>query len=63
MIDGYPALDSVPEDTPFVVILHGITGSSEEAYARSAVTAVTKPKSEGGPGFRAVVLNFRGCTS
>lgn len=61
VLDSFPALESMPEDTPFVVILHGITGSSQEAYTRATVKAVTRPKSEGGPGFRAVVLNFRGC--
>lgn len=61
VLDTYPALESTSEDTPFVVIMHGITGSSQEAYTRATVNAVTRPKSEGGPGFRAVVLNFRGC--
>ena len=44
-----------------MVILHGITGSSQEAYSRATVNAVTRPKTLGGPGYRAVVLNFRGC--
>ena len=61
MLDTYPAFESTPEDSPIVVILHGITGSSQEAYSRATVAAVTRPKSLGGPGYRAVVLNFRGC--
>lgn len=63
VLDTYPPLDSpnLPADTPIVVILHGITGSSQEAYTRATVTVITKPKSDGGLGARAVVLNFRGC--
>jgi hypothetical protein len=55
--------DETPDDTPIVVILHGITGSSQEAYTRASVNALTTPSSQGGPGYRAVVLNFRGCES
>jgi len=61
VLDTYPAFENTPDDTPIVVILHGITGSSQEAYSRATVAAVTRPKSRGGPGYRAVVLNFRGC--
>ncbi|KAF8315699.1 AB-hydrolase YheT [Clavulina sp. PMI_390] len=61
VLDTYPRLESTSPSTPIVVILHGITGSSQEAYTRATVKAVTRPTSEGGPGYRAVVLNFRGC--
>ncbi|KAF8321806.1 AB-hydrolase YheT [Clavulina sp. PMI_390] len=61
VLDAYPPLDSAPQDTPIVLLLHGITGNSEEPYIRPMVTAITHPTSMGGLGWRAVVLNFRGC--
>lgn len=39
----------------------GLTGGSHESYIRAVVTQAIKPKSEGGHGMRAVVMNFRGC--
>jgi uncharacterized protein len=36
------------------------TGSTE-AYARAVVAPATAPVSDGGLGYRAVVMNFRGC--
>lgn len=61
VLDTYPPFESVADDTPIVIILHGITGSSEETSSRVTVNALTRPQSEGGPGFRTVVLNLRGC--
>lgn len=49
------------DDTPVLVCLHGLTGGSTEAYARAIVAPVTKPAYQGGLGYRAVVMNFRGC--
>lgn len=53
--------DSLPDDTPIVIIQHGLTGGSYEPYVRAILHRATKPKSEGGLGYRAVVINFRGC--
>jgi uncharacterized protein len=36
---------------------------SYEAYVRAILHPAIKPKSEGGLGYRAVVINFRGCRS
>ncbi len=48
---------------PTVVCLHGLTGGSGETYVRNCFKPLTKPKSEGGKGFRGVVVNFRSCES
>ncbi|KAL1741532.1 Alpha/Beta hydrolase protein [Schizophyllum fasciatum] len=53
--------EALPDDTPIIVVKHGLTGGSYEAYVRSILYTATKPKSEGGLGYRAVVCNFRGC--
>jgi hypothetical protein len=49
--------DSFPEDTHTVVACHGLTGGSHESYVRNILAWVIKPKSEGGLGGRAVVVN------
>ncbi|KAI9061939.1 AB-hydrolase YheT [Trametes sanguinea] len=51
----------LPDDTPIVVTFHGLTGGSNEAYIRSIIVPATTPREEGGLGYRAVVVNFRGC--
>ncbi|KAI0776567.1 AB-hydrolase YheT [Trametes elegans] len=51
----------LPDDTPIVVAFHGLTGGSNEAYVRSIIAPATAPIEEGGLGYRAVVVNFRGC--
>jgi len=38
-----------------------LTGGSYEAYVRAILVPACKPREEGGLGFRAVVVNFRGC--
>ncbi|KAN0060422.1 hypothetical protein ACQY0O_007752 [Thecaphora frezii] len=48
---------------PTVVCLHGLTGGSHESYVRNCFSRLTAPKSEGGAGYRGVVVNFRGCAS
>ncbi|KAL4067606.1 Alpha/Beta hydrolase protein [Scleroderma yunnanense] len=48
-------------DTPIVVVLHGLTGGSYESYVRAILSPACLPTSEGGLGYRAVVVNFRGC--
>ncbi|KAN0130915.1 Alpha/beta hydrolase [Lactarius tabidus] len=47
--------------TPVIVALHGLTGGSHEAYVRNIISPAVAPVEEGGLGYRAVVVNFRGC--
>ncbi|KAI0718559.1 AB-hydrolase YheT [Cerioporus squamosus] len=62
-VDITPPLTSHPvapgENVLFVA--HGLTGGSHEAYVRAVLSRVTADRQSGGLGFRAVVLNFRGC--
>ncbi|KAF9514146.1 hypothetical protein BS47DRAFT_1343474 [Hydnum rufescens UP504] len=51
----------LPPDTPIIVVQHGLTGGSYEPYIRSILARACAPKSDGGLGFRAIVVNFRGC--
>ncbi|GAA5992511.1 hypothetical protein JCM10908_000855 [Rhodotorula pacifica] len=39
----------------------GLTGGSHESYVRNVLAIVTRPVSEGGLGWRAAVVNSRGC--
>ncbi|CDO78054.1 Carbohydrate-Binding Module Family 1 protein [Trametes cinnabarina] len=50
---------STGEDLLFVA--HGLTGGSHEAYIRALLARAIPSKQSGGLGFRAIVLNFRGC--
>lgn len=43
-------------DNPLVILLHGLTGSSESGYINGLQHTLLKQ------GFRSVVLNFRGCS-
>lgn len=45
-----------PADTPLVVLLHGLEGSSHSAYARSLMQALQLH------GWRGAAVNFRGCS-
>ncbi|KAI8918215.1 Alpha/Beta hydrolase protein [Powellomyces hirtus] len=64
-LDWHPAIIPSPtpavapdvndQDTPIVVILHGLTGGSHETYVRELCYEVAQR------GYRAVVVNFRGC--
>ncbi|KAF8269782.1 AB-hydrolase YheT [Lactarius quietus] len=47
--------------TPVIVVLHGLTGGSHETYIRNIIAPAVAPVEEGGLGYRAVVINFRGC--
>ncbi|RKP13055.1 Alpha/Beta hydrolase protein [Piptocephalis cylindrospora] len=63
-LDWTPTLPSSPSNTlapdaPCLVVLHGLTGGSHEAYVRSLLEALTIHRS----GYRAVVVNFRGCAN
>jgi len=49
------------DETPIVVILHGLSGGSHESYVRAILSPVIAPVEEGGLGYRGVVVNFRGC--
>eukprot|EP00158_Paraphelidium_tribonemae_P004568 Partr_v1_DN26835_c0_g1_i1_m40907 putative Abhydrolase domain containing len=55
----YPPMDdlTVAVDAPVVVILHGLTGHSGEAYVREITHRACSPKLP----FRAVVVHGRGC--
>ncbi|KAI0798050.1 AB-hydrolase YheT [Abortiporus biennis] len=55
------AEDTYPPDTPVIVVLHGLTGGSHESYVRSILAPACTPVEKGGLGYRAVVMNFRGC--
>ncbi|KAF8825218.1 Alpha/Beta hydrolase protein [Lentinula edodes] len=61
-LDFAPIDDSaLRDDTPIVVILHGLTGGSYEPYIKSILTHVIKPVDKGGLGYRAVIPHSRGC--
>ncbi|CCL99224.1 uncharacterized protein FIBRA_01239 [Fibroporia radiculosa] len=53
--------DSAQDDRPIIVVLHGLTGGSHEAYVRAVLSVVCAPSESGGLGYRAVVVNSRGC--
>ncbi|KAF5315695.1 hypothetical protein D9611_004676 [Ephemerocybe angulata] len=52
---------SLKEDTPIVIVQHGLTGGSYEPYVRAVLSHACASVAEGGLGYRAVVINFRGC--
>ncbi|KAF8636529.1 hypothetical protein AX17_003342 [Amanita inopinata Kibby_2008] len=49
------------EETPIIVVKHGLTGGSYEAYVRAILSKACAHVEKGGLGYRAVVINFRGC--
>ncbi|KZT05358.1 AB-hydrolase YheT [Laetiporus sulphureus 93-53] len=53
--------EKLPDETPIVVVMHGLTGGSYESYVRAVLAPVCTPKGQGGLGYRATVVNFRGC--
>ncbi|KAJ7594733.1 Alpha/Beta hydrolase protein [Mycena floridula] len=59
-LDMTPAKE-LPETTPIIVVMHGLTGGSYEAYLRAVLAPACSPVSKGGLGYRAIVVNFRGC--
>lgn len=69
LIDGGTiGLDFSPEDssqmaddTPIVVVQTGLTGGSHEPYVRAILAPACTPVQNGGLGYRAVVVTFRGC--
>lgn len=61
-MDFTPPFDqNLDPTTPIIVIEHGLTGGSYEAYVRHILATACAPKSDGGLGYRGVVINFRGC--
>ncbi|KAH9923575.1 AB-hydrolase YheT [Amylocystis lapponica] len=62
-LDFTSANDKRPfdDETPIIVVLHGMTGGSHERYVRSVLAPACAPVEEGGLGYRGVVINFRGC--
>ncbi|KAH9834040.1 AB-hydrolase YheT [Rhodofomes roseus] len=55
------SVQKLPDDTPIIVVLHGLTGGSHESYVRAVVSPACMPIEDGGLGYRAIVVNFRGC--
>ncbi|KAJ1305168.1 hypothetical protein OPQ81_000199 [Rhizoctonia solani] len=51
----------LPPETPIIVVLHGLSGGSHESYVRSILSEACASPGDGGLGYRAVVVNFRGC--
>ncbi|KIY50566.1 AB-hydrolase YheT [Fistulina hepatica ATCC 64428] len=51
----------LPDETPIVVVLPGLTGGSTDSYIRTILAPICVPRARGGPGFRGVVVNHRGC--
>lgn len=52
-----PHHESLPPNTPTVVVAHGLTGGSHESYVRNVLEWVVRPKEQGGLGGRGVVAN------
>ncbi|KAI0646954.1 AB-hydrolase YheT [Trametes meyenii] len=52
---------TLKDDTPVIVVLHGLTGGSHESYVRSILAPACTPVEQGGLGYRGIVVNFRGC--
>ncbi|RKP04141.1 hypothetical protein CXG81DRAFT_4142, partial [Caulochytrium protostelioides] len=52
-----PGPDPLPRTAPVIIILHGLTGGSHEAYVQDMVRAVMAVDH----GVRVVVMNARGC--
>ncbi|KAG0363019.1 Alpha/Beta hydrolase protein [Gamsiella multidivaricata] len=58
-IDWFPSFENKPvDDTPTLVLLHGLTGGSFESYIRALVETMTKDH-----GYRCVVFNARACAN
>ena len=56
-----PEKKLLPDNTPILVVLHGLTGGSYESYVRAVLAKTCGRVDEGGLGYRGVVMNFRGC--
>ncbi|KAI0643881.1 AB-hydrolase YheT [Trametes meyenii] len=62
-VDVSPPPTSVPitEGENILLVAHGLTGGSHEAYVRAVLSRVTFRTDARGRGFRAIVMNYRGC--
>ncbi|KAJ7931589.1 AB-hydrolase YheT [Mycena leptocephala] len=61
-LDFTPDPSTVRDDAPIIVVQHGLTGGSHEPYVRAILAPACTPVQQGGLGYRAVVVNFRGCS-
>ncbi|KAF9426930.1 hypothetical protein BGZ94_005782 [Podila epigama] len=58
-LDWAPSLKKMPaDDTPTLVLLHGLTGGSHESYIRALVQTMTEDH-----GYRCIVFNARACAN
>ncbi|KAJ6619806.1 AB-hydrolase YheT [Mycena sp. CBHHK59/15] len=57
-----PDSSLVKDDAPIIIVQHGLTGGSHEPYVRAVLAPACTPVAQGGLGYRAVVVNFRGCS-
>ncbi|KAJ7170746.1 AB-hydrolase YheT [Mycena crocata] len=57
-----PDASTVRDDAPIIVVQHGLTGGSHEPYVRAILAPACTPIELGGLGYRAIVVNFRGCS-
>ncbi|KAG7089497.1 hypothetical protein E1B28_011177 [Marasmius oreades] len=60
-LDFTPIDEKLPDETPIIVVLPGLTGGSYEPYVKAILARVITPVNRGGLGYRAVVVNHRGC--
>ncbi|KIP07410.1 hypothetical protein PHLGIDRAFT_105769 [Phlebiopsis gigantea 11061_1 CR5-6] len=60
-LDFTPSSETAP-DAPILVVLTGLTGGSYESYIRAVLEPAYRSIQQGGLGYRAVIINFRGCS-
>ncbi|KAF8504044.1 Alpha/Beta hydrolase protein [Hysterangium stoloniferum] len=58
---GPTTQENIDPGTTIVVVMHGLTGGSYESYVRSILSVICAARERGGPGYRGVVVTFRGC--
>ncbi|KAI9205562.1 Alpha/Beta hydrolase protein [Polychytrium aggregatum] len=59
-LDWCPGNKGLPfDDTPIVVLMHGISGGSHESYVKDTIAEIAA----GPHRYRTVVVNFRGCAN
>lgn len=70
-LDWSPGLPTQHDTTPVVLVIHGLSGGSEESYIQDTIYALTHPSEEfshdevmrSKPALRCVAFNFRGCSN
>ncbi|KAK0201400.1 Alpha/Beta hydrolase protein [Desarmillaria ectypa] len=60
-LDFTPDDVSLAQEAPIIIVLTGLTGGSFEPYVKAILSPACTPIDQGGLGYRAVVVNFRGC--